>query len=325
MKKRYLLLLLILAIGIFVQFCFPDIITNPIPETQKTETKIPVNTARLYKDVETLTSIFPARNHDNIESLNQSADYIFTELEKAGCRMERQKYEVEGRTYQNIIGSIGPETGSRLIVGAHYDVCQDQPGADDNASAVAGLLEIARLVHELKPDLKQRIDFVAYTLEEPPYFGSKYMGSAVHAESLFENKVEVKGMICLEMIGYFSDEKDSQHYPMGFMKKWYPNTGNFIAVIGKWGQAEPVKAVKKLMRQAGNIDVYSINAPTMLQGIDFSDHRNYWNFGYDAVMICDTAFYRNRNYHKKSDTIETLDFEKMTEVVRGAYWAVVNY
>ena len=325
MKKRYLLPILLLAIVIFLPKYVTKIVTNPIPSTTKTTVKIPVNKNRLYKDVETLTSILPARNYQNIESLNQSADYIFKELEKAGCRVKRQKYEVDGRTYQNIIGSIGPASGSRLIVGAHYDVCGDQAGADDNASAVAGLLEIARLINELKPELKQRIDFIAYTLEEPPFFGSKYMGSAVHAESLFVNNVDVKGMICLEMIGYFSEEKDSQKYPIGFMKKWYPNKGNFIAVIGKLGQSKPVKTVKKLMRQAANIDVYSINAPTALQGIDFSDHRNYWNYGYDAVMINNTAFYRNQNYHKTSDTIETLDFEKMSEVVRGAYWVVVNY
>ena len=325
MKKRYLFPILLLAILIFLPKYITKIVTNPIPSTTKTTVKIPVNKNRLYKDVETLTSILPARNYLNMESLNQSADYIFKELEKAGCRMERQKYEVDGRTYQNIIGSIGPASDSRLIVGAHYDVCGDQAGADDNASAVAGLLEIARLINEMKPELKQRIDFVAYTLEEPPFFGSKYMGSAVHAESLFDNNVDVKGMICLEMIGYFSEEKDSQKYPIGFMKKWYPNKGNFIAVIGKLGQSKPVKTVKKLMRQAANIDVYSINAPTALQGIDFSDHRNYWNYGYDAVMINNTAFYRNQNYHKTSDTIETLDFEKMSEVVRGAYWVVVNY
>ena len=239
--------------------------------------------------------------------------------------MERQQYEVNGATYQNIIGSIGPETASRLIVGAHYDVCGEQAGADDNASAVAGLLEIARLIQVQQPELKQRIDFVGYTLEEPPYFGSKHMGSAVHAKSLNDNNIDVKGMICLEMIGYFSEEENSQDYPIGFLKWFYPNKGNFIAVIGKLGQGQVVRQVKKSMKQVADIDVRSINAPRSLVGIDFSDHRNYWKYDYPAVMINNTAFYRNKNYHETSDTIGTLDFDKMTEVVRGAYWAVVNF
>ncbi len=321
MKKRYFFLTLFLIL-----FILPiGIITNPVLFAFQTDTKIPVNQDRLYKDVASLTTISPARNFKNLEALNQAADYIYNELEKAGCRMERQQYEVEGRTYQNIIGSIGPENGSRLIVGAHYDVCGEQDGADDNASAVAGLLEIARLTNDLQPTLKQRIDFVAYTLEEPPFFRTDNMGSAVHAKSMKDNNIDIKAIICLEMIGYFSDEKNSQKYPIGLMKLFYPTKGNFIGVIGKMGQGKPVRKVKKLMKQAANINVRSINAPTSLPGIDFSDHRNYWKYDYPAVMINNTAFYRNQNYHKTSDTIETLDFEKMTEVVRGAYWAVVNY
>lgn len=301
------------------------IITNPVLFASKSNIKIPVDTKRLYKDVETLTSINPARNYLNIASLDKSADYIFQELEKAGCRMERQKYEVNGNVYQNIIGSIGPTDGSRLIVGAHYDVCENQPGADDNASAVAGLLEIARLTNELQPRLKQRIDFVAYTLEEPPFFRTPNMGSAIHAKGLFDNNIDVKAMICLEMIGFFSDEEGSQKYPTSLMKMFYPTKGNFIGVIGKIGQGKPVRKVKKLMKQVAEIDVRSINAPVSLPGIDFSDHQNYWKYDHPAVMINNTAFYRNQNYHQTSDSIETLNFEKMTEVVRGAYWAVVNY
>ena len=320
MRARYILVFVLAIILLFLW-----LVTNPILFSSHTKTSIPVDKQLLYQHVDTLTSISPARNHINIFSLDAAADYIYSELEKAGCRMERQQYEVNGATYQNIIGSIGPETASRLIVGAHYDVCGEQAGADDNASAVAGLLEIARLIQVQQPELKQRIDFVGYTLEEPPYFGSKHMGSAVHAKSLNDNNIDVKGMICLEMIGYFSEEKNSQDYPIGFLKWFYPNKGNFIAVIGKLGQGQVVRQVKKSMKQVADIDVRSINAPRSLVGIDFSDHRNYWKYDYPAVMINNTAFYRNKNYHETSDTIGTLDFDKMTEVVRGAYWAVVNF
>jgi len=300
------------------------LITSPVLSS-KIKVDIPVDKDRLYGHVNTLTSISPARNHINIFSLDQAADYICKELEASDCRMKRQEYEIKGVTYQNIIGSVGPSEGPRLIVGAHYDVCGEQAGADDNASAVAGLLEIAKLIQLQQPDLKHRIDFVAYTLEEPPYFGSDYMGSAIHAKSLSENNIDVKGMICLEMIGYFSEENGSQDYPIGLMRVFYPDKGNFIAVIGKLGQGKIVRRVKKFMKQVADIDVLSINAPPSLKGIDFSDHRNYWKYDYPAVMINNTAFYRNKNYHEISDTIGSLDFDKMTEVVRGAYWAVVNF
>lgn len=314
-----------LLLLLFTLIC---IITNPTLFKKKTSASIPVipvDKDRLYAHVDSLTSISPARNHINVFSLDAAADYIYTQLQASGCKMERQEYEVNGATYQNIIGSIGPEEGERLIVGAHYDVCGEQAGADDNASAVAGLLEIAQLIQSQNPELKQRIDFVAYTLEEPPYFGTQYMGSAVHAKSLYDQKVAIKGMICLEMIGYFSEEKNSQDYPVGLMKLFYPDKGNFIAVVGKLGQGKLVRKVKKAMSQVADIDVRSINAPRSLVGIDFSDHRNYWNYDFPAIMINNTAFYRNKNYHETSDTIGTLDFEKMTEVVRGAYWAVLNF
>jgi len=300
------------------------LITSPVLSS-KIKVDIPVDKDRLYGHVNTLTSISPARNHINIFSLDQAADYIYKELEASDCRMKRQEYEIKGVTYQNIIGSVGPSEGPRLIVGAHYDVCGEQAGADDNASAVAGLLEIAKLIQLQQPDLKHRIDFVAYTLEEPPYFGSDYMGSAIHAKYLSENNIDVKGMICLEMIGYFSEENGSQDYPIGLMRVFYPDKGNFIAVIGKLDQGKIVRRVKKFMKQVADIDVRSINAPPSLKGIDFSDHRNYWKYDYPAVMINNTAFYRNKNYHEISDTIGSLDFDKMTEVVRGAYWAVLNF
>ena len=132
--------------------------------------KILISKYRLYIDVEKLTSVDPPRNHTNLSSLNAVADYISDEFSKLDCKVEFQKYTANGYEYKNVLALFGPETGKRIIVGAHYDVCGYQPGADDNASAVAGMLETARLINELKPELKHRIDFAAYTLEEPPYF-----------------------------------------------------------------------------------------------------------------------------------------------------------
>ena len=277
---------------------------------------------RLYQDVEFLTTLRPFRNFKNLGSLKKTADYIQYEFEKAGYKTEEQKWVVDGNEYSNIIASYNSDKSARLIVGAHYDVCGDTPGADDNASAVAGLLETARLIAETKPDIDYRIDFVAYNLEEPPYFGTENMGSYVHAKSLFDNNVEVLGMICYEMIGYFSDEPGSQTYPSPEMAAIYPDTANFIVVVGIERFKEFNEHVHSLMTGNKNISTEVISFPSPFDLAGLSDQRNYWKFDYNALMINDTSFVRNPHYHKESDTIETLDFSKMTEVVNATFLAV---
>jgi hypothetical protein len=279
---------------------------------------------RLRADVKTLTDIVPPRNHRNTSSLNRAADYIMGELRKLGCDLTVQPFTVRGADYKNVICSFGNPEAERVVVGAHYDVAGETPGADDNASGVAGLLELARLVSEAKPELPYRLDFVAYSLEEPPFFRSRDMGSYFHAKSLADTNAKVKAMLCLESIGYFSDEPDSQTFPAFFLRWFYPDRGNFIVVVGKWGQGDLVRTVRTLMSEAAGIHVDSITAPVIVPGIDFSDHRSYWKFDYPAVMITDTAFYRNYHYHELSDTIETLDFDRMAEVVKGIYRAITG-
>jgi len=282
---------------------------------------------RLYQDVDFLTRLRPFRNYENLESLAKVCDYIKEEYRKLGWTYEEQKWTAAGNEYTNIIVSYNADKEERLIVGAHYDVCGNQPGADDNASAVAGLLETARLLATHKPDLDYRIDLVAYCLEEPPFFGSESMGSYIHAKSLYDDNVDVIGMICYEMIGYFSDEPNSQIYPYPFseLAKIYPSTANFIVVVGLDEYSPFNDKVYKLMKAQGGIDVQTISFPddTGLSGL--SDHMCYWKFGYNALMINDTAFIRNDNYHQITDTIETLDFDKMTEVINSAYNAIIKF
>ena len=277
---------------------------------------------RVYKDVEFLTSIRPYRNYLNIGSLNKTADYIYRTFKEFSEEVYFQEFPVGGNRYKNVICSINTHLEKRIIIGAHYDVAGDTPGADDNASGVAGLLELLRLLHNKKTNY--RIDFAAYTLEEPPFFGTKKMGSFIHAESLYKEKAKIKVMISLEMIGYFSDKEGSQQFPLPFMNFFYPEKGNFIGVVGNLFQRGITKRIRDLMRKGSDISVYSINAPSILPGVDFSDHRNFWHFGYNAVMITDTAFYRNPNYHRKTDTIGTLDFEKMYSVIKGIKYALLN-
>jgi len=280
---------------------------------------------RLYHDVAFLTAIMPARNVYHPESLENAASYIESELRKANANPAQQTWQAGEQLYKNIIASYQPEKQNRLIIGAHYDVCGDQPGADDNASAVAGLLELARLLFENNPALDYRIDFVAYCLEEPPYFGTTDMGSYVHARSVYEEGTNVLGMISLEMIGYFSDAPGSQPFPSPELVKQYPDTANFIIVVGIEKFASFTNKIHQLMKQDAAIDVQVIHFPTGESLAGLSDQRNYWKFGYPALMVNDTAFIRNPNYHTQQDTIDTLDFPKMKAVVDAVYNALVNF
>ena len=281
-------------------------------------------TDRIYRDVDFLTSITPARNFQNARSLEKAYRYIEGEFGKAGAKSGLQTWVAGNKEYTNVIASYNAAKTKRLVIGAHYDVCGSQPGADDNASAVAGLLEIARMVFEQQPEIDYRIDFAAYCLEEPPFFATEQMGSYVHAKSLHDSKADVIGMISLEMIGYFSDERNSQPYPSPELAKLYPHTANFIIVVGIDQYSVFNSRVHRLMSEGSAIDVQIINFPSAEGLAGLSDQRSYWKFGYKALMINDTAFIRNPNYHMKSDTIDTLDFSKMTEVINSAYRAITN-
>jgi len=282
-----------------------------------------ISIENLKQTVHTLSTMNPPRSYIHPESLEKSVKYISQKLIEYGLTPESQKFEVYGIIYENVIASVGPKEGSRVVVGAHYDVCGDQPGADDNASGIAGLLEIARFAKRHEAELPHRVDFVAYTLEEPPFFGTKNMGSYVHATSLHENNIKVEGMICLEMIGFFTEQKKSQKFPLPLMHLFYPDTGDFICLVSNFGSSSLAKQIS-LNLKATSVNVETFKGPSFIPGVDFSDHRNYWKFGYKAVMITDTAFYRNPNYHEQSDTIDTLDFRRMKEVVKGVCWSLIN-
>lgn len=204
MKVGFILLAVLLGIGLVSAY----MIFNPVTKaSMKSAPKIPVNKERLYADVHYLTHLLPARQAFHPAALNQAAAYILQEFHKLSSRVAYQPFKVGPQEYKNVICTLGPAEGERIVIGAHYDVCGDQPGADDNASGVAGLLELARLLHAHEANLKYRIDLISFCLEEPPYFKTESMGSAVHAKSLKKAGVKVKAMVCLEMIGYYSEEK----------------------------------------------------------------------------------------------------------------------
>lgn len=260
-----------------------------------------------------LTKTELPRNHKNIMTLNNAARYIYDEFSKYADTTYYQPYEVYGKTYKNVICVFDQAQTETIVIGAHYDVCGDQEGADDNASGVAGLLELARLLKG--KNLNNRIEIVAYTLEEPPYFRSEYMGSAIHAKSLKDNNVNVYGMACLEMIGYYDDAKKSQDYPLGFLKLFYGSRGNYITLVNKMKKGKFSRKFTGKFKKQKLIRTKKFNAPKSLTGIDWSDHLNYWKLGYSALMITDTSFYRNKNYHEDGDKLETLNIPKIAEVI----------
>ena len=318
-KKVVVVIITLLSPAIIVWY----LVTQPILTQNTTEWKEVVSENNLMRHVKVLSSILPKRSYQE-GMLNKSAEYIFNELKKYSNDVKYQYYVVEGIEYKNIVAKYGPDDNSDVyVVGAHYDSLDGLPGADDNASGVAGIIELARLFSLSPPP--ETIQLVAYSLEEPPFFRSKNMGSYHHAKSLFDNSLNVKLMISIEMIGYFSDEAASQTYPVPIMKYFYPSEGNFIAVVGGINEFEQTRFFKERMRTSTPLPVFSINAPSIIPGIDFSDHLNYWLFNYPAIMVTDTSFYRNHNYHTLDDTWEKLNYKKMAMVVQGIYHSLLNY
>lgn len=298
-----------------------------------------VDPLRLQAHVKYLSQDLYPRSFDQFINTEHAVQYILEEFKAVGAKVTIQEVPVQESTYKNIIAGFGPSKGPLLVIGAHYDSFGDAiegamhplgyspqthtPGADDNASGVAALIELARLLSESPPS--RSVELVAYALEEPPYFRTQYMGSAVHAHSLTEEKRQVQLMLSLEMIGYYSDEQSSQRFPFPGMSLFYPDHGNFIALVGRLGDFQGMRTVKSLMSGATDLPVYSINAPQFIVGVDFSDHRNYWAEGYPAIMVTDTSFYRNSNYHRAGDTYDTLDYHRMAKVVQSLFTVIQRF
>jgi len=310
-RNLFVFLTVLLLLGIFAVVRPIIFSVNPVPLTIKADPD------KLRSHVKKISEEYYPRNWQNPENLNKAAKYIKDELAAHNAEVSLQKFEVESLEFANVISKYGVNDQPGIIVGAHYDAFSTLPGADDNASGVAGLLELGRLLTLLP--VKIPVTLVAYSLEEPPFFRSEAMGSAFHATSLEKNNTKIRLMIALEMIGYFSEEEGSQDYPSSLMKLFYPTKGNFIAIIDKLNFDWSTINIKSTFLRSTSLNAVSINAPPILPGIDFSDHLNYWDSGYPAVMITDTAFYRNSAYHSESDVAERLDYQKMGEVVKGVY------
>lgn len=314
------------------------IVTQPFAIPQHSQSP-DVSPERLQTHVKHLSVDLYPRSFDRFKNIRLAAAYVEQEFRAAGADVAIQDVVVQEATYRNVIGRFGPASGPLMVIGAHYDSHGDAsegsrhprgfspeshtPGADDNASGVAGLIELARLLTR-NPPLRP-VELVAYTLEEPPHFRTDDMGSVRHARALAKTMRPVELMLSLEMIGYFSDEVGSQNYPVPGMTLLYPAEGNFIALVGRVGDFQAMRKAKSLMSGATDLPVRSINAPSFIQGIDFSDHRSYWAEGFPALMVTDTAFYRNASYHEAGDTYDKLDYKRMAKVVQAVHAITQRY
>ena len=290
---------------------------SEVPNFQKEEVK-----ENLYRHVEHLSVRIGERHLWKNGSISQAAEYIESVLTSYGYEVWRETYTCYSKSVSNLIVEKKGNDKDVLIIGAHYDTVPGTPGADDNASGLAGLLELARL-HQPCSSRKTLI-FAAFANEEPPCFGSSHMGSMVYAKHLRDQKIPVEVMISLEMIGYFSEET-IQRYPLPGMSFFYPRTGDYIGVVGNFYSSKYVSRFKKGIRRYSRIHSRSLTAPEFFGGINLSDNYSFWHHGFRAIMITDTSFFRNKNYHLETDTIDTLHFEQMAEVVRGLHLTLLGF
>jgi Zn-dependent M28 family amino/carboxypeptidase len=255
----------------------------------------------------------------SLRHLTAVESFVEKELGNYGLKVESDYFSYRGKTFRNLIGRQGDQRGGSLIVlGAHFDSVQGTPGADDNASGVAVLLEAARLLARAK--LRSQVLFCAFNLEELNMIGSGYFVKKLKSEG-----AKVAAMISLEMIGYADSRPGSQRYPLG-LKAFYPERGDFIGVIGNWSSATLLRRFARQMRQVRGLPVETLAVPGnggLIPAVRLSDHAPFWDAGYPALMVTDTSFFRNPNYHGSTDTLETLDVDFMAKVCEGVVRAVL--
>jgi Zn-dependent M28 family amino/carboxypeptidase len=273
---------------------------------------------RVELHVRTLADEIGPRDVFVPDKLNAAADYIRTFWEKIGYQVSAQTFSVQNVECQNLAIEIPGRSkpGEIVLVGAHYDTVSWAPGANDNGSAVAALLELSRLFSTESPSRTLR--FVAFANEEPPFFKTGSMGSLVYAKACQKKGENIVSMVCLETIGYYRDEPKTQKYPFPF-SSFYPDVGNFIAVVGNLRSKQLVKAFARHFMEESDFPVECVATFGFLTGIDWSDHWSFWHCGYPAIMITDTALFRYPYYHSSEDTSDKVDYHSLARVTYGLY------
>jgi len=287
--------------------------------------------ARLRATVETLAVKIGERNHNLPKKLAEAEGYVRRELTAAGYEVRVQEYPVTppgwpkalvGRNFEVVVPAGSPHAPV-LVVGAHYDSAPATPGADDNASGVAVLLELARRFKSFSGG-RAELRLVAFGNEEPPYFWTDQMGSVAHARALKKEGRRVLGMASLEMLGFYSDAPGSQRYPR-VISWFYPDTADFVAVVGTLGKSSAfLRRFAAGFTPPAGTRVIASRLPRIVPEINLSDHANYWKEGFPAVLVTDTSFLRYADYHALTDTPEKLDYTRMADVTAGLEAAITD-
>ena len=271
-----------------------------------------------------LTESIGERSVRTPRNLNKTVEYILSFYKEIGIKAWREPYNYEGFEVANVVAEIssGPTPVRRYVLGAHYDSVAGTVGADDNASAVAVQLETARYLKVMFDQKKMglTVKLVSFALEEPPAYRTPYMGSRVYAKKARQEKEKIDGMICLEMVGYACYEPGCQNYPfpLGFFD--YPESGNFIGIVGNFKSGDFSRALTGAFLKNDSLPVVKLTVPFngwIIPSVRLSDHASFWDQGYKAVMVTDTAFFRNPYYHTPADTMEKLDYRFMAELVES--------
>lgn len=287
---------------------------GPLPPLTPSQQALAVE---LRAHVEALATDIGARSVLQQHALRDAEAYITSELAAAGYLAERQAYQVLGVECANIIAELPGRSAAEpvLIVGAHYDSYESSPAANDNASGVAATLALARQFAGSPQHCTVR--FVLFVNEEPPFFQTDDMGSMVYARRCRERRENIVGMISLETIGYYSDVPGSQTYPIAPVRWVYPDTGNFIGFVGNYGSRGFLRRAIGAFRKHASFPSEGGALPGWITGVGWSDHWAFWQVGYPAIMLTDTAPFRYPYYHSPQDTAEKLDYTRMARVVEG--------
>ncbi|MGD2186261.1 MAG: M28 family peptidase [Desulfobacterales bacterium] len=279
---------------------------------------------RLQDHVHALTVTIGERSVSVPQNHKKSALYITSFLRELGLAVDHQTYSYAQLPVDNIAVEISFDAHPkhRILIGAHYDSVSGTVGADDNASAVAVQLEVARLLAQQAGTqaLDLAVRFVFFALEEPPVYGTRHMGSRVYAKIARKAKEQIDGMICLEMVGYTCHEPGCQGYPFPLMFMDYPKKGNFIGVVNNFKSRDFAGRLVEQFQKNNQLPVIKLTVPFngwVMPAVRLSDHASFWDQGFKAVMVTDSAFYRNPYYHTPADTMDKLDFEYMAELVES--------
>jgi hypothetical protein len=293
------------------------------PESPMNAVGLPPMTERLRGHVEALAGEIGERNVLRPAALSAAAAYIRAEWRSQGYESVSQRYEAGGVASENLEVTVRGTTkaGEIVLVGAHYDTVPGSPGANDNASGVAALLEISRDFARFRPE--RTVRFVAFVNEEPPFFASDRMGSAVYAKAARERGDDIRLMVSLEMLGYYSDRPGSQSYPP-LLGLFYPDRANFVAMVSNFRSRQALQELVRAFRGGSDFPVESLATFEFVPGLAWSDQLSFWRHGYAAAMVTDTAFYRYPHYHRASDTPEKLAYDSMSRVVVGLRGAIAG-